>query len=197
MKPGWMPSPRSTSALLAFCFAVHLNMQAQSPAATQPKKKRFNELKLAGLRPGRDSLSRAHHLYGKPGEIDTEGEIWLDVCHRMKLVIDYDDATRKIETIRVSYNDLGGDCMVDKPGQPWFTSKALRIGDSVDQVINLYGPPDSRSPSTKGNQQLELLYYAFDWAGADVPQVMEVLCTPEKDGNPARVVEITLAAASL
>jgi hypothetical protein len=42
-----------------------------------------------------------------------------------------------------------------------------------------------------------LLYYAFDWAGADVPQVMEVVCTLEEDGKPGRVVEITLAAPSL
>jgi len=42
-----------------------------------------------------------------------------------------------------------------------------------------------------------LLYYAFDWAGSDVPQVMEVLCTVEHDGKPGRVIEITLAASSL
>jgi hypothetical protein len=42
-----------------------------------------------------------------------------------------------------------------------------------------------------------LLYYAFDWAGPDVPQVMEVLCAVEQDGKLGRVVEITLAASSL
>jgi hypothetical protein len=42
-----------------------------------------------------------------------------------------------------------------------------------------------------------LWYYAFDWAGPDVPQVMEVVCTREKDGQAGRVVEITLAAPSL
>jgi hypothetical protein len=63
--------------------------------------------------------------------------------------------------------------------------------------VDLYGQPDSQSASTNGGQQLELLYYAFDWAGPDVPQVMEVLCTAEKDGKPGRVVEITLAASSL
>jgi len=52
-----------------------------------------------------------------------------------------------------------------------------------------------RSPSPKGEQQLELLRCALDWAGPDVPQVMEMLCTPEKAGKPGRVVEITLAAA--
>lgn len=56
---------------------------------------------------------------------------------------------------------------------------------------------DSRSPSTKGGQRLELWYYAFGWAGPNVAQVMEVLCTLEKDGEPGRAVEIRLAAASL
>ena len=65
------------------------------------------------------------------------------------------------------------------------------------KVVQLYAEPDSRSPSTRGGEPLELMYYAFDWAGPDVPQVMEVLCTKEKDGQPGRVLEITLAAPSL
>jgi len=60
----------------------------------------------------------------------------------------------------------------------------LRLSDSTDKVTELYGEPDSRSPSTKNGQPLELWYYPFDWAGPDVPQVMEVLCTKEKDGQP-------------
>jgi hypothetical protein len=71
------------------------------------------------------------------------------------------------------------------------------IGGQSTQVLELYGNPDSRSPSTKGGQPLQLLYYAFDWAGPDVPQVMQVVCTPEEDGKAGRVVEITLAASSL
>jgi len=59
------------------------------------------------------------------------------------------------------------------------------------------GNPDSRGPSTKGRQQLELWLQAFDGAGPDVPQVMDALCTPEKDGKPGRVVEIALKAANL
>jgi hypothetical protein len=56
---------------------------------------------------------------------------------------------------------------------------------------------DSRSPSTKGGQQLELLLQTFDGADPDVPQVMEMLWTPEKDGKPGRVAQITLAAPNL
>ncbi|HWY45642.1 MAG TPA: hypothetical protein VNX66_19270 [Candidatus Sulfotelmatobacter sp.] len=77
------------------------------------------------------------------------------------------------------------------------TGLGLTTFDSVSKVIALYGEPDSRSPSTKNGQPLELLYYAFDWAGPDVPQVMEVVCTAEKEGKPGQVVEITLAAGSL
>jgi hypothetical protein len=57
--------------------------------------------------------------------------------------------------------------------------------------------PDSKSPSTRDGQPLELWYYAFDWAGRDVPQAMEILCTREKEGQPGRVIEITRAASSL
>ena len=69
--------------------------------------------------------------------------------------------------------------------------------DATSRVVRLYGEPDSRSPSTKDRERLELLYYAFDWAGPELPQVMEMLCTVEKDGKPGRVVETTLAASSL
>ena len=79
----------------------------------------------------------------------------------------------------------------------WTTGKGLVLGEPTTKVVQLYGAPDSRSPGTKDGQPLELWYYAFDWAGPDVPQVMEVLCTKEKDGEPGRVAEITLAAPSL
>ena len=69
--------------------------------------------------------------------------------------------------------------------------------DQAPPVMQLYGQLDSRSPSTKGGQPLELLYHAFDRAGPDVPQVMQVVCTASGDGEPGRVVEITLAASSL
>jgi hypothetical protein len=37
------------------------------------------------------------------------------------------------------------------------------------------------------------MYYAFDWAGSSVPQVMEVFCARDS----GRVMEITLAYPSL
>ena len=73
------------------------------------------------------------------------------------------------------------------------TGLGLRIGDSQDRVIEFYGDPNSSGPAVKNGHELELMFYQFDWAGADVPQVMEVLCARDT----GRVVEITLAFPSL
>ena len=48
-------------------------------------------------------------------------------------------------------------------------------------------------PATLDGREFELLFYAFDWAGSDVPQVMEITC----DRKNGRVWKITLAYPSL
>ena len=159
---------------------------------------RANELSLAGLRPGRDSQSRAVALYKEgfsASELSKDQSGWLDSCRHLALTVDLDDL-RKIQVIRVAHSTTLQDC-VPLPPSPWKTGLGLRVSDTTARMRQLYGPPDSKSPSTRDGQPLELWYYAFDWAGPDVPQVMEVLCTREQDGKPGRVVEITLAAPSL
>jgi hypothetical protein len=172
----------------------------QKPTPKTAATKKANELTLAGLRPGQDTLTRASHLYKSFSDpLKEQGESsWDDACHASSLVVSY-DRVQKIQTIRVTRmpGSIMADCF-DKVKQiPWRTGHGLAINDPAAKVVELYGQPDSRSPSTKDGQPLELWYYAFDWAGPDVPQVMEVLCTREKDGQAGRVVEITLAAPSL
>jgi hypothetical protein len=75
----------------------------------------------------------------------------------------------------------------------WVTGLGLRIGDSQDRVTDYYGEPNSSGPASKNGQDLALMFYQFDFAGSDVPQVMEVLCARDT----GRVVEITLAFPSL
>jgi len=163
----------------------------------KPAVHRANELTLAGLRPGRDKLLKATQLIGKAGKKLEEGQTaWYDDCRDLGLQVDSDKEGR-VQVIRaIVWNGSTADCAVKTPSL-WKTGLGLRIGDAETKVIHLYGEPDSRSPSTKNGQSLELLYYAFDWAGEEVPQVMEVLCTKEADGKPGRVVEIMLAAPSL
>src|SRR5271165_2020799 len=168
-------------------------------AAKRAAATRANELTLAGLRPGRDTLARAAQLnkqFGSGEDLPGEQTGWFDACRDLSLTIDSDKAKR-IEVMRVAaWGGSTADCASVSPG-PWKTGLGLRVGDSSAKARQIYGEPDSRSPSTKGGQPLELWYYAFDWAGADVPQVMELSCTGEADGKAGRVVEITLAAPSL
>ena len=107
------------------------------------------------------------------------------------------DAKGVIQTVTLFRQDWPGDCgrktEGSVPGSPWKTGRGLALRDSKQRVIELYGEPNSMSPSVGHGQELELLFYAFDWAGSDVPQVMEVTC----DRASGQVIEITLAFPSL
>lgn len=195
LKLGWTRYWVSVSAGLALGLACVAGAQNHSKGTTE---KRSSETTLAGLRPGTDRVAKAVRLYRKPFEAGSENReiTWRASCAKETLTLELDQQ-QKVQTVRANEARwLPGDCN-KYSATAWRTGKGLRIGDGATRVVELYGKPDSRSPSTKGGQQLELLYYAFDWAGPDVPQVMEVVCTAGKDGEPGRVVEITLAASSL
>jgi hypothetical protein len=182
--------------------------------------RRNDELTLAGLRPGQDDLAKAQKFFRKPNltKFDGTNPIWNDKCRNQSLSIITDADSGTIQEVRVFENNSrfasgSPSSVAAEPGctsgangsantaaearSPWVTGHGLLIGSSCSRVFELYGQPGSRGPSTKDGQQLELLYYAFDWAGPDVPQVMAVLCTPGSGAKPGRVVDITLMAPSL
>jgi hypothetical protein len=145
-------------------------------------------------------MGEAQAFWRIPTKNDPENHLanWL-TCDGDELNVDFDEngIIQSVWTSKTNVHPPRG-CVASIAMAPELsTGLGLRLGDAAARVEQLYGQPDSRSPSTKDGQQLELLYYAFDWAGPDVPQLMEVLCTVEKDGKPGRVVEITLAVSSL
>jgi len=188
-----------------------------SPMNVSAQAGRRNELTLGGLQPGKDSIEQAKARFkdGQNGKnpipdpliwesssspADTQLRFEANAQH----IIDGIVALRPRMLLASDRQPTGGAlrpktqrAALRTTGARWKTGLGLGLGDSCKKAVKLYGTPDSRSPSTKGGQPLQLLYYAFDWAGPDVPQVMQVVCTPEKDGQPGRVVEITLAASSL
>jgi hypothetical protein len=207
--PRRCPAPRASClcsgrllrrALFASLWAATL-ATAQSPTSQTPKKiaaHRANEMTLASLRPGKDTAARAIQLLKVPQSESSHDAVmvWGPACQNQTLSVEL-DSNKTIQVIRAIETPWSlGDCASRSPG-PWKTGLGLRVGDPAAKVTQLYGNPDSKSPSTRDSQPLELWYYAFDWAGPDVPQVMEILCTREKEGQPGRVVEITLAAPSL
>ena len=184
---------------------------ATSPAnaPSTARKPRANELTLAGLRPGRDTRAMALARFHKPwaGDPDSEPDsdtsaVWRDLCRNREVRMDFGE-NDVIESITVSI--IAGpiyDCAPGASGAPgaatmpmeaWRTGRCLSLGELRSRVLVVYGPPESQGPSSEQGDEAEFLYYAFDWAGSEVPQVLEVTCN-KKSG---RVVQITLAAESL
>ena len=152
------------------------------------------------MQPGRDALSAALKRYSeKYSDRETAANIkrWFDPCTGRSLSLELDSRSM-IQAITVSLLiRQQGECADRRFGlvavQAWVTGRGLRIGDNQDKIIQLYGEPTSSGPSVNGDHELEFMYYAFDWAGSDVPQVMEIHCARET----GRVVEMTLAFPTL
>jgi hypothetical protein len=197
-----------------------VSMTARQNPAKDPLAYRSNELTLAGLRPGRDTISKARKLYDgpwlettpdDPNSVVVRGDCtgWLlrleadksGVIQQIVLVEKNAAEALKHHGIGVCADLNGSQPLATTPAEKrtlrWITGHRISIGSTVSAVHAAYGDPGNKSPSTRDGQPLELWYYAFDWAGPDVPQVMEVLCTRGRDGQPGRVIEITLAAPSL
>jgi hypothetical protein len=173
-------------------------LQNVSPAPDAAVIRHRNETLLAGLRPGRDTFAmaekrfKAKNLAADPKSVSKE---WRDDCSGRVIRLEL-DAKSVIQSVTItSLGSQAGKCSERPPDfldqQNWLTGLGLHIGDSQDRIYGLYGEPNSSGPASKSGRELALLHYHFDWAGPDVPQVMEVWCALET----GRVVEITLANA--
>ena len=200
MKRGWTKSllcASAVSGLLLFTAAVPTGAHTQGSDAPSP----VNELTIAGLRPGRDSLGvvlkRFKAKYVSSSDPGPKGmKQWGDACTGRSLAIEVDDRSVVQRVTLSSLVPQDGKCIDHRIDaldmKDWVTGRGLRLGDSRDRATDLYGEPQSSGPSIKGNKQLEFMYYAFDWAGPDVPQIMEIYCERET----GRVLEISLAYSS-
>jgi hypothetical protein len=175
--------------------------QKASPASPQTTVRHgVNETMLAGLRPGRDTLAVAEKRFKLKNLAESQGsgiKEWRDDCSGRSIRLEL-DAKSMIQSITIT--TLGfqeGKCSDKRveflDPKNWVTGTGLRIGDPQDRIVDYYGEPNSSGPAAKNGQELEMMVYQFDWAGSDVPQVMEVLCARDT----GRVVEITLALPSL
>ena len=157
-----------------------------------------NELTLASIQPGRDKLSGLEKLLNdhlRPDDADSGGHSWSDPCAGRRLSLEVDRAG-VIQTVTISSATTHENCKskVDPKKDPlWVTGAGIHLGDLSEHVVEVYGAPSSGGPSVKQGHELELMFYMFDWAGSNVPQVMEISC----DKESGRVVEIMLAFPSL
>ena len=201
MKRVWMKFWLCVSLLLATQGRSAQVAPQKESVRTRPNNTRgVNETLLAGLRPGRDTFAVAEKRFKSKNLAEgqeTGIKEWRDECSGRSIRLEL-DAKSMIQSVTIT--TLGfqeGKCSDKRADfldpKNWVTGVGLRIGDSQDRIVDFYGEPNSSGPAAKNGQELELMFYQFDWAGSDVPQVMEVLCARDT----GRVVEITLAFPSL
>jgi hypothetical protein len=185
--------------LIVPAFALALVSSMALAAQTARKPSRANELSIAGLRPGHDSVEDAQkRLDSLLSPVKTENEgtrTWQESCTGRKIALESDE-DGVIQNIDLSAGTAAANCKELQDAQHtrvWSTGHGLHLGDPRERVLAIYGRPGSSGPSMKDGRELELFYYAFDWAGSEVPQVMEISC----DRATGRVVEILLAFPSL
>jgi len=187
---------------MKFWLCVSVMAVAVSAGAVSQKHgsdKGKNELTLAAIQPGRDKLSGVEkqlsdRLRGEAAD-SAGSHAWNDPCSGRRLSLEVDRAGI-IQTVSISSSTSHENCKskTDPRKDPlWVTGLGLRLGDASEHVVDIYGAPSSGGPSVKQGHELELMFYMFDWAGSDVPQVMEISC----DKETGRVVEIMLAFPSL
>jgi hypothetical protein len=187
------------STILSLGFAAWGSRGPQQSAAQSPNHRGYETI-LAGLRPGHDSVVIAEKRFKTKNlaeEPNSASREWRDDCSGRSIRLEL-NAKSVIQSVTITtLGSQEGKCGERRPEfldpKNWVTGLGLRIGDSQDRVVGLYGEPNSSGPASKNGQELALMYYQFDWAGADVPQVMEILCARDT----GRVVEITLAFPSL
>jgi len=194
LKPGWMRFWLCASAL---ALAVSSGSLAQKPK----RGRGANELSLSSIQPGRDKLAGVEknlgqHLRALPAD-PSNARTWEEACTGRRLTLEVDKngviQTVYISTPKTPPTEKCKDSKDAQAAQLWMTGQGLHLDDRAERIKDIYGPPNSSGPSVKQGRELELLFYMFDWAGSDVPQVLEV--STEKSSG--RVVEIMLAFPSL
>ncbi len=195
MRRGWTKFSRCISFLVLVVALSGAALQAQRAAAPKP----MNELTLAGLRPGRDSLANALKHYKQKylvNKTSADSKEWRDTCtgHSLALALDSRSVIQEITVSTLVPRD--GNCDNRRFEflnlDDWVTGKGLRLGDSRNKVVELYGEPRSSEPVVREDADFELLQFDFENVGPDVPQVMQVYCQQDS----GRVVEIILSATS-
>jgi hypothetical protein len=192
LRRGWTKFSQCTNLVVAAALAA-----SAFPAQRANAPKPVNELTLAGLRPGRDSLTNALKHYKQKylvSKASVDSKEWRDTCtgHSLALALDSHSVIREITVSSLVPRD--GNCDNRRFEflnlDDWVTGKGLRLGDSRNRVVELYGEPGSSEPVVRDDADFELLRFDFENAGLDAPQTMQVYC--QRDSG--RVVEISLSA---
>jgi hypothetical protein len=158
-----------------------------------------NELEIAGLRPGQDTMRKAYHRFGKnlvTNELSQSGSVvWLDVCNHQMLTVSF-DTNDIILGVRIQHTPgvTMADCDVrsysrNVRSRMGGTGHGLLFGDRCDRVQQLYGSPHSDDHSASGTQESNSFVYHFDRGSKGSQLTLEITCDPAS--KTVKTIELT------
>jgi len=159
--------------LLAFCTSLWAQGGSDNPDHPAGN---VNELTLAGLRPGYSTLHEAEHLYGAhwfhPSPQEKDLYLWNDPARRLLLSAEV-DPHGVIRVVSVTRVQRSSDASTALPMRAEATGRGVRLGDTQQRLLQVYGKPFFEGPSSLDGQDVHLIVFNFSWAGADKPQILE------------------------
>ena len=166
MKPAWKRFWPCASALAVLVAAPPAVLGANTPRHTR-------EFKLAGLRPGVDTIQSASRKLGKGYELTWQTEdgravVWRRVCPRPIEVKAEADSRGLIESLTVEGWHYPGDADCEGSSDQAYakalpgTGRGLKIYGRCERVQEIYGTPEPKASSTSNGKQLESYTYTFE-----------------------------------
>ena len=160
--------------------------------------KTVRETKLAGLRPGIDTIDAAYKRYREGFRDHAFDNSWRDGCNHVELVVDA-EATGLIREVRVE-TEIGianNDCTQGSYSREvrsrFGSSHNLVYRDRCERIQQIYGAPSSESSSEDDQNRLKTYVYSYPAEGKTPPLNWEVTCATTKDGEYSRVYVMKLS----
>lgn len=169
-----------------------------SSTVATSKSKPVKESRLAGLRPGIDTLENAFKRFSKK-TMEGQGDYsWSDSCNGQHLILRANPSGPLWEVLveRIAEH---GDCTPhsysQQVGERWGSGHGLLIRDSCDRIEAIYGAPLSKNSSEVDLAHVETYHYYYRAEGENVALNWSVTCETAKDGSLSGITVMKLRVA--
>ena len=194
-----LPMSRSRTVIvgcLFFTCCCHVSAWPHANRGISDGSKRIRENKVAGLRPGQDTVAKAYRFFGSdPDEKVDSGQIaWFDLCGSQKAVIAF-DSNNVIQSITVEQRLVAA--IVDCNDKMYSHSVRVKFGsgrgllrfDRCERIAEIYGTPDSKKVSDSNRT---VYVYRYDRTNQLPTLTLEITC----DTAENRVDSLKLAVSA-
>jgi len=176
----------------------------QAPNHGKANSKQVIEDKIAGLRPGRDTIEKAYDRFGRNRVIEdlspAGSASWLDPCNHQELTVAF-EPNRVIRQVRIQPEP--SESIVDCSAKSYSRSVRTRMGgtghglvfrDRCERIRQVYGMPGSEATRADGSKELHQFVYRFDQGPQGRSLILEIACDSSLD--QAESIRLTLAESA-